>query len=74
MITNTLQNKGVISETGFIQFEFVTVQTFSSDLSGQSTTRLQRWLILTQVPSSQVNLLGKQVVRVMLRTAPPSIC
>ena len=43
---------------------FILSLTASSEASGQSTARLQRWLISTQVPSSQVNLSGKQVVKV----------
>ena len=48
----------------------VNQSTFSSDPSLQSTARLHLWFILTQLPSSQVNLSGKQVVRVKALLAP----
>ena len=47
--------------------------TFSSDSSLQSTARLHLWLILTQLPSSHVNLSGKHVVRVRDLFAPVNI-
>ena len=47
--------------------------TFSSDSSRQSTARLHLWLILTQLPSSHVNLSGKHVVRVRDLFAPVNI-